>query len=176
MKEEQRQRLRTSLDSLRGKFDVVFIDTHPDLSYLTTSALIAADWMLVPVFPSGYDLDGLNKLKVMRAKVQERYNPGLNFLGVLLGRYDMRTKLDDDIYQMLCSQFSEKVFSTRISGSVRHREAPLYGLSVLEHAPTDQAAEQFRRLTQEVLQRLLRAERTAGEGHPPHLQLAEANS
>ncbi len=176
LREEQRQRLRVSLDTLRDEFDVVLIDTQPNLGYLTTSALIAADWILVPVFPSGYDLDGLNKLKVIRRKVAERYNPNLSFLGVLLGRFDATTKLDEDIYQMLCDIFPEKVFSTKIYDSVRQREAPIHGISSLEHAPTHQTTEQFRMLAREVLTRLHESELKARAAYDSSLTRMEVNA
>ncbi len=69
---------------------MVLVDTPPDLGFLMITALIAADWFLIPVFPSGYDLRGLEALLHTAAKVRERYNPGLRLLGVLLGNADAR--------------------------------------------------------------------------------------
>ncbi|MDC0936192.1 ParA family protein, partial [Pirellulales bacterium] len=157
IKDEQRGRFRASLDTLRGDFDVVFIDTPPDLGFLTTSALLAADWLIIPVFPSAYDLDGLEKIKDTRKKVARRYNPTLNVLGVLLGNV-VKANLDLQIYNMLSDVFNEKVFTTKISASVRQREAPLYGQSVLEHEPEHQSSDQFRSLASEVVKRLERAD------------------
>src|SRR5215831_15851421 len=62
LKNEHRQRLKNSLDSLRGVRDAIIIDTPPELGFLMTSSLIAADWFIIPVFPSGYDLKGLETL------------------------------------------------------------------------------------------------------------------
>jgi cellulose biosynthesis protein BcsQ len=52
------------------------------------STLVAADWFIIPVFPSGYDLKGLELLMRTVGKVRERYNPDLRLAGVLLGNYD----------------------------------------------------------------------------------------
>jgi len=158
IKDEQRRRLKVSLDTLRKEFDVVLIDTPPDLGFLTTTALLAADWVIIPVFPSAYDLDGLQKLQETRKKVARRYNQQLNFLGVLLGRVDLTAKLDIEIYNMLIDIFGEKVFETKITSSVRQREAPAYGLTVLEHAPEQSGAEQFRQFAREVIARLEKAD------------------
>lgn len=70
MRSEQRLRLRRSLDTLRGKRDVVIVDTPPSLDFLMISALVAADWFIIPVFPSGYDLKGLELLMRTVAKVR----------------------------------------------------------------------------------------------------------
>lgn len=169
IKNEHRNRLKQSLDSLRGQIDIIMIDTPPDLGFLMTSALIASDWYIIPVFPSGYDLKGLETLWRTVEKVCERYNPGLGLLGVLLGNFDSRPKLDNDIHQMLTRKFGDEVvFSTTIHRSVKHREASIYGKTIFEHAPDHLASEQYLALAREVLQRL--------EQHQAQQQTAAAES
>ncbi len=155
LKNEHRERLRNSLHSLRGRRDVVFIDTPPDLGFLMTTALIAADFFIIPVFPSGYDLKGLETLMRTAEKVQKRFNPGLRLLGVLLGNYDTTAKLDADIQNMLSRKFGPRLlFDVRISRSVKHREATVYGRTIFEHAPDGPPAAQFTALVKEIAARL----------------------
>lgn len=154
MRSEQRLRLRHSLDTLRGHRDVVIIDTPPSLDYLMISALVAADWFIIPVFPSGYDLKGLELLMRTVAKVRERYNPGLRLAGVLLGNYDRTATLDRDIHQMLKKRFGEDVvFNTTIGRSVRMRDATVRGLTVFELPDAQSQSQQFVTLIQEMLNR-----------------------
>lgn len=155
IKNEHRQRLKHSLDSIRGLHDIVFIDTPPDLGFLMTTALIAADCFLIPVFPSGYDLKGLETLLRTVEKVQKRFNPDLRLLGVVLGNYDATAKLDSDIHKMLSRKFgADLLFQTNINRSVKHREATVYSQTIFEHAQGQQAANQFLALAREVLARL----------------------
>ena len=154
MRNEQRLRLRRSLDSLRGQRDVIIIDTPPSLDFLMISALVAADWFIIPVFPSGYDLKGLELLMRTVAKVKERYNPGLRLAGVLLGNYDRTATLDRDIHQMLKKRFGEDVvFNTTIGRSVRMRDATVRGVTVFELPEAQTQAQQFVTLIQEMLNR-----------------------
>ncbi|MCC7498586.1 MAG: ParA family protein [Bryobacterales bacterium] len=155
LKNEHRERLKHSLNSLRGHRDVVFIDTPPDLGFLMTTALIAADYFIIPVFPSGYDLKGLETLMRTIEKVQRRFNPNLRLLGVLLGNYDTTAKLDSDIHKMLSRKFgAELIFDVKISRSVKHREATVYSRTIFEHAPEQQPSAQFLALVNEVQRRL----------------------
>ena len=154
IKTEQRLRLKHSIDSLRGECDLVLVDTPPDLGFLTTSALIAVDWLLIPVFPSGYDLDGLKHLITLRKKVAERYNAALNIIGVVLGNVDVKANLDNQIYDMLQNHFGEKLFDTQIRSAVKQRETTLYGESILEHDPLHPGSDQFRALAAELIERL----------------------
>jgi len=173
MKNEQRQRLKNALDSLRGHCDVVIIDTPPELGFLMTSSLIAADWYIIPVFPSGYDLKGLETLTRTVEKVQDRFNPQLRLLGVLVGNFDARPKLDRDVHDMLVREFGEGlVFDTVIHRSVKHREATVYCRTILEHAQGEQAAEQYLTLTREVIDRFRHAHETAVQ---PYRELQEVN-
>lgn len=167
LKVEHRQRLRKSLESLRGERDLIFIDTPPDLGFLMTTALLAADWFVIPVFPSGYDLKGLESLTRNVQKVQQRFNPKLHLLGVLLGNADSRAKLDFDIYGMLTQSFGkERVFKTAITRSVKHREATVYNSTIFEHAAEQPAAEQFLTVAKEIVERLQTAEGGKGTEEP----------
>jgi chromosome partitioning protein len=154
MRSEQRLRLRRSLDTLRGKRDVVLIDTPPSLDFLMVSTLVAADWFIIPVFPSGYDLKGLELLMRTVAKVRERYNPGLRLAGVLLGNYDKTASLDRDIHQMLRKRFGDEVvFNTTIGRSVRMRDATVRGQTIFELPEAQAQAQQFLTLIHEMLNR-----------------------
>jgi chromosome partitioning protein len=120
-----------------------------------TTALIAADFFIIPVFPSGYDLKGLETLMRTVEKIQKRFNPGLRLLGVLLGNYDTTAKLDSDIHNMLSRKFGKRlIFDVKINRSVKHREATVYGRTIFEHAPDGQPAAQFVDLIREVTTRL----------------------
>ena len=47
--------LRLGLEPLRDKYDVIFIDTSPSLSYLTINALIASNRLVMPCPPDALD-------------------------------------------------------------------------------------------------------------------------
>jgi len=155
LRNEHRRRLKAAVQPLTGRVDFVLIDTPPDLGFLMTSALIAADYFIIPVFPSGYDLKGLETLMKTAERVQSRLNPNLRLLGVVLGNLDSTARLDADIQSMLRAKFgADLVFHTMISRSVKHREAPVYGKTIFEHAPGQTASNQFAELTREVVSRV----------------------
>lgn len=154
LRREHRMRLGKSIDSLRGHYDVVLIDTPPNLDFLMTSALIAANWYVVPVFPSGYDLKGLEVLTRTIDKVRKQYNPKLNLAGVLLGNYDKTTSLDKQIHELLRQRFtSALVFGTTIGRSVRYRESAMGRITIFEHPAGKEQADQFVSLVKEMINR-----------------------
>ena len=169
IRSEHRQRLAESINSLRDHADFVFIDCPPALGFHTTSALIAADSAIITVFPSGYDLNGLSALQQTMLKVQKRYNRRLFLLGVLLGNRHATAKLDKQILDHLGGEFKNKVFKATISSSVRHREAPLHGLTIFEHTNEQKPKDEFRALAGELVDRVASVQKpvlTPSSVHP----------
>ena len=155
LRDEHRQRLAKSLDALRGRHDFVVIDTPPELGFLMTTSLIAADWLLIPTFPSGYDMKGLVDLARTAEKVRGRFNPKLELLGVLLGNFNPVAKLDRDLYERLRETYGEGVmFQSTVNASVRHREATVYNRTIFEHAPKQPASKQFADVAGELVARI----------------------
>lgn len=154
LRREHRVRLRASVDSLRGHFDVVLIDTPPNLDFLMSSSLIAADWYIVPTFPSGYDLRGLETLTRTIDKVRKQYNAKLSLAGVLLGNFDRIPALDRQVHETLMKRFTPAlVFATTIGRSVRYREAAMGRITIFEHPEGKDQAAQYTQLVKELINR-----------------------
>lgn len=145
-------RLKDKLQATTG-FDFVVIDTPPTLGMLTVNAMVAATHLLVPIQSSYYALEGTDDLLETYERIRLRANPDLTFLGVVVTIHDRRTLLARDIEGQIAQVFGEKVFRTRISKNVRLEESPAYKESIFTFAPASRGAEEYYRLSEEVLQR-----------------------
>lgn len=146
-------RLKDKLAPVLDEFDHVVIDTPPTLGMLTVNALVAASHLLVPIQSSYYALEGTDDLLETFERIKLRANPELVFLGVVVTIYDKRTVLARDIEGQINEVFGEKVFHTRISKNVRLEESPAYKESIFTFAPASKGAEEYYRLSEEVLHR-----------------------
>lgn len=159
IKDEHRSRLKEALKSLRGVYDVVIIDTPPNLGFLMTSALVAADWFIIPVFPSKYDLAGLEALTRTINQIRNTYNDNLKIAGVLLGNFDRTTKLDSSIYELLCKKFGETtVFQTTIGRGVKMKEMVFHNKTIFEYSDTAAQANDFLTLVKEMIGRAMKGQ------------------
>jgi chromosome partitioning protein len=163
LRSQTRSHLRQSLEHGRGRYDVIIIDPPPSLGFLMVSALVAADWYMIPVFPSTYDVRGLERLSRTTRQVRSIYKRDLSLLGVVLGNTNRAARFDQDIYERLESAFPDKVFQARVASSVRHKEAAAHGTTIFEHSPGHQGGEQFAALADEVITRLQKAEAAPSE-------------
>jgi chromosome partitioning protein len=145
--------LREMLRPVRKDYDYILIDCLPSLGLLTINALSAADSVLIPLQADFLAMKGLAMLLNTIIHVQERINPPLEILGILFTMTNTRTLHSREVIEVTRRAFGDKirVFETTIPVSVRFKEAPAAGESILTYAPKSEGAEAYRVLTEEVL-------------------------
>ena len=145
--------LDKALAEVRGHYDYILIDTPPSLGLLTINAFVAATGVIVPVQCEYLSLRGLVQLENTLAMVRENLNPHVTVEGIVPTMYDGRTLHAREAIEILEENFGDLVFSTRIRKTVRYAEAPVKGSSVLKYDPTGAAADAYRALAREVLEK-----------------------
>ena len=106
-----------------------------------TSALIASDTSSSRCSRPATTSRGSRRCSRTSPRCRRTTTRGLTLLGVVLGNFDSRAKLDADVRAMLVSKFGEgAMFETVINRSVRHREATVYGRTIFEHAEGESCA------------------------------------
>ncbi len=138
-----------SLD--KDRWDYVLVDTPPTLGLITLNALSAADELLIPVTTHVMTLSGVAQLIQTIEDVNELLNPGLNILGLLPSRVDLRTRHSQEILSALIGRFGDTVLKSHIAESVRLAEAPSFAQSILSYKPKSKAAAEYRALAAEVI-------------------------
>jgi len=146
-------KLRDRVEQLKGKFDVIIIDTPPTLGILTVNAMVAANHVIIPIQSSYFALEGTDDLLETIEKIRSRPNPDLNLLGVVVTLYDKRTTISHDVEAHIRNVFGKKAFKTVISRSVRLEESPAHKKSIFDYAPRSTGAAEYQSLSKEVLKR-----------------------
>lgn len=145
-------RLRTALKK-GEEYDYIIIDSPPSLSLLTVNALIAADYVLLPVQAEFYALEGLGQLLETMKLVRKGLNPTLELAGVLVTMFDSRTTLSNQVHQEIQKHFPGKVFKTTIPRNIRLAEAPSHGLPIGAYERWSKGARAYKAAAKEVLER-----------------------
>jgi len=150
---ESERVLKKILASVRDDYDFVVIDCLPSAGMLSTNALTAADYVLVPVQAEYLALQGLAYILQYIAQVRVAYNPRLQILGVLMTMVDMRTLHSREVLQAVRNVFESRirVFYSMVKVDVKLRESSKAGQTILEYAPSSKGAEAYRSLANEIL-------------------------
>ncbi len=154
--------LRDKLEVDEEQFDYLILDCPPSLGVLTLNALTSVDEVFLPLQPHFLALHGLSKLLRTIEIVAKRLNPGLRLSGVVLCMYESSTRLaaevTRDVEDFLIAQSAgstvwagARFFESKIRRNIRLAEAPSFGQSIIEYAPTSNGAEDYRQLAQEFL-------------------------
>lgn len=150
---EQRDRRLRSVLSM-ATYDYIVIDCPPALGLLTINALMAAQYVLIPVQAEYYALEGLGQLLGTVQAVRQGGNSNLELLGVVLTMYDSRTSLSDQVAQEVRKHFGDKLFKTVIPRNVRLAEAPSFSKTVFEHDKWSKGARAYKNLAKEIVRRV----------------------
>jgi chromosome partitioning protein len=150
-------KLKDSLSPILKDFEFIIIDTPPSLGILTVNALVASTHLLVPIQAAYFAIEGTDDLLETYARIRSRPNPELKLLGVVITLFDKRTNISRDTHEQIRATFGDVLFKTRISKNVRLEESPAYKETVFSFAPKSSGAEDYKKLAQEVLQRVQEA-------------------
>lgn len=146
-------RLRQALEAARDQYDYVLMDCPPSLGLISVNALVAARGVLVPVQCEYLSLEGLGMLMRTLELVQRRLNPSLEVSGLIMTMFDPRTRLSAEVVAEVGRHFPKQRFDTIIPRNIRLSEAPSYGETVLQYAPSSPGAIAYRALASEMINR-----------------------
>lgn len=154
--------LATVLEPELPKYDVVLVDTPPSLGVLTFNALYASTYVLVPVQPRLYSIEGLRRLYQIIHLMRKRLGRRIEILGHFLTMVDNRYRVTREVRSDLRTRLGEGLLRTEIPMSVKAEEGHFHRTPLIVYAPDSEAARAYEGLAVEVLSRL-RGEVIRGE-------------
>jgi chromosome partitioning protein len=153
--------LRDKLLQDDAQLDYLIIDCPPSLGVLTINALTMVREVFLPLQPHFLALHGLSKLLRTSEIVSQLLKPQLRLTGVLLCKFDANTRLAGEVSSDVAAYFqpgrdanrlwsTARTFQTRIRRNIRLAEAPSFGQSIFQYAPSSNGAEDYLALACEV--------------------------
>jgi chromosome partitioning protein len=137
--------LRDRLAPAFDEYDVVVLDCSPSLSLMNQNALVAADGIVVPVACDFLSLVGVRQVIKTVKNVNALLHHPVQIHGVLPTFYDARARICRDALEALKEHFGDRVLPP-IRSAIRIKEAPAQGKTIFEFAPESNAAEDYQRI------------------------------
>lgn len=146
--------LRDALKPIKDRFDVCVIDCPPSIGLLTRNALVAANYVIIPVRTEVASIIAFRQLRANIDAVKAGYNPGLEVAGVIATQYNGRTKTNSELLKRI--QMEAEAKGTRVFAPIREaaamKQADIEAADVFAVAPRAAVCQDWRKLTKELLQ------------------------
>jgi chromosome partitioning protein len=146
--------LRGFLDELRDRYDLILIDCPPNLHLCSWAALVASDYLIVPLQPEDYGAQGIAEVQDSVARVVTGTNPSLRLLGYLITMVQARRSIHQLYEAHLRAAYGDDVFTARIPEAAEFPEAVARRLPIAQYKPKGAAALAMKGLALELLTRL----------------------
>lgn len=146
------KRLQTAIEPIRAKYDLIVIDTPPQMGELTFNALQAATGLIIPLETDNSSLQGLYQICDIAAQLQHS-NPDLSIIGAILTRYDSRPNLNR--YLRAAIEERGKELGAPLIGTIRPgiaiREAQALAENLYSYAPRSKPAQDYQELYKRIV-------------------------
>ncbi len=140
-------------ENLRKKYDYIFIDCPPALGTLTSLAIVAADSVIIPAQADILSLQGVSQLYSTIVSARGHANKGLKIAGIVLTRFNSRTKISREIQEMFVTaskQMGTVVFKTQIREGTAIKEVQASGENLFQAAKNSNVAQDYQALIKEI--------------------------
>jgi chromosome partitioning protein len=148
--------LKEALNTVKDKYDYIFIDTPPALSILTVNAFTASDYIVIPMLADIFSLQGIAQLSETIERVKKYCNPNLKVEGIVLTKFNKRTILSREIKgtaELIAEKLNTSLFNSTIRSSVAIMEAQTNQQDIYNYAPKNAAAQDYMDLVEELIER-----------------------
>lgn len=142
--------LHRDLATMAVHYEHVVIDGPPQANEITLAAIYAADFVLIPVQPSPYDVwsaqeivSMLDKVTTLKASLKCAFAINRKIVNTAIGR---------DVTAALAAYPSVPVLAAAVHQRVAFAESAGSGRSVFQTDPTGIAAQEIKNLTREILE------------------------
>lgn len=133
-------RIADFLNEVDGVYDLVILDTHPDLGIFTLGALLAAQHILVPLQPERPAVTGFARFWETLSLIAEA-SP-VDLLGIICSQLDERGKSHKEWHQQMIESFADRYIGY-IHRATAVNEASDLGLTLREHNTNTRACREF---------------------------------
>lgn len=144
--------LATTLKPYRQKYDLIFVDSPPNLGKFVINVLNSSDYFIIPVEGS-WGLRSVNVILKLAAQNAEVYNLPTQFLGVFITMAE-RTTITQLLAEEALQRFPDNFFQTKIRRATIAREAAALGKPVPIYAADSALAADYKALADEISQRI----------------------
>lgn len=134
-----------------GIYDFIIFDTNPSLNVLNTNIFVASDYILVPITPEPFGVEGLKHFIGFIDDVR-KINTNLKIAGIIMTKVDSREGVTEAVMHMIRQTFgSTHIFKTVFPTDTKIKQSQLASIPLLQYSPESRTIKAAEKITEEVL-------------------------
>ncbi len=134
-------------------WDLILVDTPPTVGHLSLAPLVATDHVLIPVEAHALALPGVASVVDSIRRARAQVNRRIELLAILACRVNSTVHAREVLAQLRAS-FGAAVLEQTIRETIRLAEAPALRMPITQYAPWSPAAQDYRAVAAELLDRM----------------------
>jgi len=149
------KKLKTALESVKDKYDYIFIDCPPAYNSVTYNALWASDYCLIPMRPNDLHLVALEDMLNV-CQVANEQGAKIIPLAILMIHFDKRVTLHNHIADKIDHEYPNMLLYSKVRTNVNLEEMVTLHQDVFAYSSTCNGAKDYMDVANE-LERKLKA-------------------
>lgn len=146
-------KLTKALMGIKDNYDYVLIDTPPTVAILTLNALVASNFVMIPILLNFLAIEGLAQLTQNVYKINVAFNPELRVAGIIPNQYNIRSNHSKRVMREIQENFGDDMVSPRIRNDIKVAEAPEFRVPINLYSPKSRGNMDFNFLADFVIER-----------------------
>jgi len=138
------------LDQVKANYDLIIIDTAPNLSAINTAASCASDMVLLPVNPDKFSFVGLAKtvsdLENVKREFKAKFEPK-----ILFTKFDGRETASHELLKLCIANYGDHMLKGFIRTSTDFKNTIRSGRTIFDQKSNVKAKEDYDLITREIL-------------------------
>jgi len=143
-------KLTQCLKTIQDDYGYIIIDSPPSVGLLTFNGLMASSEIIIPVDPSSFSLNGLDKLLETIRIIEEKVKHQLS-IKILPNNIDMRTNFSRKMVEQLKENFPVNCLNSFVNSCTALKEAASLGKPIIDYDRKCNAFRDFQNLTHEII-------------------------
>ena len=140
-------------NEINEEYDVIILDTPPNLGVLTNIALVTAECFIVPLSPGKYALKGLDRMFEIAQTIKKTVNPDLEFLGVVINNFRKHEQPSRALEKSVKELYGGKFIPPAVGRTVDFQKSEIMSEPIQLAFPGSGVSNDVKRLAAEVLKR-----------------------
>lgn len=138
------------LTAVQDRYDYVIIDCPPNLGFLTVNAFRACTELIIPVEPSRFSIQGVERLMDIVQLMKDRLSHTIE-ARVLITMFDSRLDHCFKMQETIRKNFENRIINTIVHLNVKLKEAAVQGKTVLEYDKYCRGSKDYFSLAKEII-------------------------